>query len=105
MRRLYYVYIVASLSRVLYIGVTHVQAGRLTLGDLLVVMAYLAQLYGPMETLSKKIADLQNSLVCAERSFALLDESPDVTDRPDARPLARASGNAMLRQFERTAAR
>jgi ATP-binding cassette subfamily B protein len=79
-------------AAVLYLGVTHVQAGYLTLGDLLVVMAYLAQLYGPMETLSKKVADLQGSLVCAERAFSLLDESPDVPEQPDARPLDRAAG-------------
>jgi ATP-binding cassette subfamily B protein len=77
---------------VLYIGVTHVQAGLLTLGELRVVMAYLAQLYGPMETLSKKVADLQASLVSADRAFALLDENPGVADRPDARPIGRAAG-------------
>ncbi len=79
-------------AAVLYIGVTHVQAGRLTLGELLVVMAYLAQLYGPMETLSKKVADLQGSLVSAERAFALLDEAPDVVERAGAKPLDRAAG-------------
>ena len=79
-------------AAVLYIGVMHVQAGRLTLGELLVVMAYLAQMYGPMETLSKKVADLQGSLVSAERAFALLDEAPDVVERPGAKPLDRAAG-------------
>jgi ATP-binding cassette, subfamily B, bacterial len=79
-------------AAVLYIGVRHVQAGALTLGDLLVVMAYLAQLYGPMETFSKKVADLQGSLVCADRAFTLLDEAPDVVDRADARPVTRAAG-------------
>jgi ATP-binding cassette subfamily B protein len=77
---------------VLLVGASHVQVGTLTLGELLMVMAYLAQLYGPMETVSKKFADLQASLVSAERAFALLDESPDVRDRPGARPLVRAVG-------------
>jgi ATP-binding cassette subfamily B protein len=84
-------------AAVLYIGVTHVQAGQITLGDLLVVMAYLAQLYGPMETLSKKIADLQASLVCAERAYALLDQTPEVTERPGAKPLLRAAGAVSFR--------
>ena len=77
----------------LYIGVGHVQSGAITLGELLIVMAYLAQLYSPLETLSKKIADLQGSLVCADRAFALLDATPDVAERPDARPLHRAKGS------------
>src|SRR5438270_9138903 len=51
--------VAAGTAAVLYIGVMHVQSGLITLGDLLVVMAYLAQLYGPMEALSKKVADLQ----------------------------------------------
>jgi ATP-binding cassette, subfamily B, bacterial len=79
-------------AAVLYIGVTHVQSGLITLGELLVVMAYLAQLYGPMETLSKKAADLQVAMVSAERAFALLDQTPDVVDRPDGKPVARAAG-------------
>jgi ATP-binding cassette subfamily B protein len=46
-------------AAVLYLGASHVLAGTLTLGELLLVMAYLGQLYGPMETVSKKVADLQ----------------------------------------------
>jgi ATP-binding cassette subfamily B protein len=79
-------------AAVLYVGATHVLDEQLSLGDLLVVMAYLAQLYGPMETLSKKVADLQGSLVCAERAFSLLDQSPDVAERSGARVLDRATG-------------
>jgi ATP-binding cassette subfamily B protein len=84
-------------AAVLYLGVRHVQAGTLTLGQLLLVMAYLAQLYSPLETISKKIADLQGSLASADRSFALLAEGPDVMDRPGARPLARATGAVAFR--------
>jgi ATP-binding cassette subfamily B protein len=89
--------IAGGTAAVLFLGVRHVQAGILTLGELLLVMAYLAQLYGPMETVSKKVADLQASLVGAERAFALLDEAPDVRERPDARPLARAEGAVTFR--------
>jgi ATP-binding cassette subfamily B protein len=76
----------------LVIGVLHVQSGTLTLGALLMVMTYLAQIYGPMETITKKLADLQASLASAERVFALLDELPDVAERPGARSLVRAVG-------------
>jgi ATP-binding cassette subfamily B protein len=87
----------AGTAVVLYVGVAHVQAEHISLGELLLVMAYLAQLYGPMEMLSKKAGDLQGSLVSAERAFALLDETPDVADRPDARPLSRAAGGIEFR--------
>ena len=80
-------------AAVLYIGVHHVQSGQLTLGELLLVMTYLAQIYGPLETLSRMVTSLQRSLVSAERTFALLDQEPDVPDWPHARALTRATGN------------
>jgi ATP-binding cassette subfamily B protein len=90
--------VAAGTAGVLYVGVRHVQAGVLTLGELLMVMAYLGQLYGPMETLSKKAADLQGSLVSAERALTLLDEASEVEERPDARPLGRATGAVAFEQ-------
>ena len=81
----------------LIIGVRHVLAGTLTLGGLVVVMAYLAQLYEPLKTLSKKVADLQSGVASAERAFSLLDESPDVIEKPHAKRLDRASGRFSFR--------
>jgi len=77
---------------VLFIGIRHVQAGSLTLGTLLLVMGYLAQLYEPLKTLSRRAAGLQSKLASAERVYALMDRDPDVAERPDARPLGRARG-------------
>jgi len=77
---------------VLWIGVRHVQGGALTLGTLLLVMGYLAQLYEPLKTLSRRAAGLQGKLASAERVYALLDRDPDVAERADARPLGRARG-------------
>ncbi len=85
-------------AAVLFIGMRNVESGVLTLGELLLVMSYLAQLYIPLQTISKKAADLQASLASAERAFALLDEVADVTERPNARPLARASGAVAFRK-------
>lgn len=84
-------------AAVLFIGVRHVQAGVLTLGELLIVMAYLAALYGPLKSISKNIGNLQAHLASAERALSLLDEVPEVVERPDARPLRRASGKVIFR--------
>jgi ATP-binding cassette, subfamily B, bacterial len=84
-------------ASVLYLGVSHVQQGKLTLGELLIVMTYLTQLYAPLRTLSNKAADIQGSLASAERAFSLLDEDPDVTEKPNAMPLARAKGGIEFR--------
>ena len=79
-------------AAVLLIGVRHVRTGALTLGQLLLVMGYLAQLYQPLKTISRKAASLQSYLASAERAFALLDERPDVPERLHARSLVRAAG-------------
>ena len=79
-------------AAVLLIGVRHVRAGALTLGQLLLVMGYLGQLYDPLKTIGRKASGLQSYLAGAERAFALLDERPDVPERPHARPLVRAAG-------------
>jgi ATP-binding cassette subfamily B protein len=77
---------------VLYLGVRSVLAGHLTLGELLMVITYLTQLYGPLNAISDKIIGLQPSKASIQRAFALLDAVPDVTERPHARTLKRAAG-------------
>ncbi|HEX5914009.1 MAG TPA: ABC transporter ATP-binding protein, partial [Rubrobacter sp.] len=89
----------AGTGAVLFIGVRHVQSDLLTLGELLLVMSYLSQLYGPLNTLSQSGATLQGTLAGAERALELLDETPDVVERPNARALARASGAVAFRDI------
>jgi ATP-binding cassette subfamily B protein len=85
-------------ATVLYVGVHDIRAGALTLGDLLLVLGYLAQLYLPLKTLSRKVASMQSHLAGAERAFALLDEAPDVPERPNARRMGRAVGAMVFRR-------
>jgi ATP-binding cassette subfamily B protein len=87
----------AGTAAALWVGVRNVQTGTLTLGGLTLVMAYLAQLYAPLETLTHKVSELQSSFASVERALALLDEKIDVQDRPGAKPLSRARGEIELR--------
>jgi ATP-binding cassette subfamily B protein len=84
-------------ATVLFVGVRHVQSGVLTLGEWLIVMAYLTQLYGPLETLSSMVAYMQRSFSAAERACALLDEVPDVPEKADAKTISRATGDIAFR--------
>ncbi len=61
--------IAAGTAIVLFLGVRHVQAGVLSLGELVLVMSYLARLYLPFQELSKSINLLQSALASAERAF------------------------------------
>ncbi len=77
---------------VLYIGVRQVQSATITLGELLLVMTYLFQLYEPLRSISEIIGRLPEHLASAERAFGFLDEMPDVPEHPKARRLQRAKG-------------
>ena len=87
-----------GMAIVLYLGVVDIKSGRLTLGNLLLVMGYLGQLYSPLRTVGKKMATMQSHFVSAERAFALLDAAPEVVERENARSLARARGGMAFRQ-------
>jgi ATP-binding cassette, subfamily B, bacterial len=68
----------------MWLGVRHVQAGVLTLGDLLLVMAYMAQLYDPLRTISSKLPELQGWMVSADRALALLEDTPELVEAAPA---------------------
>lgn len=70
--------IAAGSAAALLIGIRHVKMGIVTLGDLLLVMAYVAQLYSPLQTISSKIPELQSWRVSLERAFALFEENPEL---------------------------
>ena len=73
-------------ATVLYVGIHQVQSGAVTLGELLLVVSYLALLYEPLRTISEIIGRLQLHLASAQRAFAFLDELPD------ARRITRSEG-------------
>ena len=84
--------IAAGTAAALYIGVRHVRAGTLTVGSLLMVMAYIAQVYQPLQTLTTKVTDLQVWLTSLERTFLLLDQQPEIAERRGAQRLRTAAG-------------
>ncbi len=81
-----------GLAAVIYVGVRHVQANTLSLGSLLVVNYYVTQLYSPLKNVGQKILDMQVAFAGIERVYAVLDEKPDVPEKSNALPLARAKG-------------
>jgi ATP-binding cassette, subfamily B, bacterial len=89
--------IAGGTAAALYIGVRHVRAGALTVGSLLMIMAYVAQVYQPLQTLSTKATDLQAWLVSLDRAFMLLDEEPEISEEEGALTLLRATGEFEFR--------
>jgi ABC-type transport system involved in Fe-S cluster assembly fused permease/ATPase subunit len=66
------------------VGVT---SGAMTLGDLVLVNAFMIQLYIPLNFLGMLYREIKQSLTDMERLFGLLEQHKEVADAPDARPL------------------
>lgn len=81
---------------VIWYGVTRVQAGALTPGDLLVFTAYLAGLYRPISRLASIAGRIAKATACGERIIAILDLEPEIQDAVDAKPLCVSRGEIIL---------
>ncbi|HED39069.1 MAG TPA: ABC transporter ATP-binding protein/permease [Chromatiales bacterium] len=66
--------------------------GELTLGDLVLVNAYLLQMFIPMNFLGFVYREIKHSLVDMERMFGILDEHRAVEDKSDAKVLEVTNG-------------
>ena len=71
---------------VLWLGVTAVTSGRMTLGTLLVVLAYLSSLYGPIRALARLARTLARGAASRERILEVLDSGEVVPQAPDPVP-------------------
>jgi ABC-type multidrug transport system fused ATPase/permease subunit len=70
--------------------------GRLTLGELLVFVAYLSQLYGPVAGFGGLWNSVSSAGAGAERIIEVLDQEPGVSEPDLPAPLARARGALAL---------
>ena len=61
--------------------------GRMTIGDLVLVNAFLIQLYIPLNFLGVVYREIRQALTDIERMFLLLNENREIADAPDARDL------------------
>ncbi|MGA8879853.1 MAG: ABC transporter ATP-binding protein/permease [Azonexus sp.] len=61
--------------------------GNMTIGDLVLVNAFLIQLYVPLNSLGLVYREIRQALTDLERMFNLLKENREIADAPDARDL------------------
>jgi ATP-binding cassette subfamily B protein/subfamily B ATP-binding cassette protein MsbA len=87
----------AGTAAVIWLSARDVLLGRLTPGDLVLLAAYVAMVFKPLETLAYTAAAIQNATAGAHRVLTVLDSVSEVTDSPGARDLpARAQGNIVF---------
>ncbi|HET8899763.1 MAG TPA: ABC transporter ATP-binding protein/permease [Rhodanobacteraceae bacterium] len=80
--------VAAGVTAVMWRAAAGVVAGSMTVGDLVLVNAYLLQLAAPLNLLGMMYREVKQAFTNLERLFGLLDERRDVADRPDAVALA-----------------
>jgi len=81
-----------------WFGAQQVLASHLTLGELLVFLAYLGQMFDPLNQLSMVGATLSSASVSIRRVFEILDSPDEVKENPDARPVRDARHKLRKRQ-------
>jgi ATP-binding cassette subfamily B protein len=77
----------AGVTVLMIMAASGVASGEMTVGDFVMVNAFLIQLYIPLNFLGTIFREVKHSLTDMDRMFELLDEKTEITDRPDARAL------------------
>jgi ATP-binding cassette subfamily B protein len=93
-------------SFIIAVGVTAMMAlaaqgvadKSMTLGDLVLVNAYLIQLFVPLNFLGTVYREIRNALTDMEKLFGILHKPPEITDAPDAKPLTANKGEVHFEQ-------
>ncbi|WP_018949919.1 ABC transporter ATP-binding protein/permease [Thioalkalivibrio sp. ALMg11] len=90
--------IAAAITVMMLLAASRVASGQMSLGDLVMVNAYMIQLFMPLNFLGFVYREIRQSLANIERLFGLLEKPVKVEDRPDAPDLAVTGGHVRFEQ-------
>ena len=85
------VIIAAGVTVIMILAARGVVDGNMTLGDLVLVNAFMLQLFIPLNFLGIVYSQLKHALTDMHLMFDVLDKEPEIIDRPDARVLDAAN--------------
>lgn len=83
--------IAVALVAILWRATEGVAAGRMTLGDLVMVNAFMIQIYIPLNFLGVVYREIKQNLTDLDKMFTLMDRQQEVADAPGAAPLDAAA--------------
>ena len=88
--------ITGGLVIVMVMAAMGVQSGSMTVGDFVMVNSYMIQITMPLNFLGTVYREIRQALVDMGEMFGLLEQDPDVRDKPDAKPLHVSGGAVTL---------
>ena len=80
--------IAIAVTLIMWRATSGVVSGTMTIGDLVLVNAFMIQLYIPLNFLGVIYREIKQAMADMEKLFRLIDENAEIVDRKDARPLA-----------------
>jgi len=84
---------VLAMGAVLYVGAHLYASDALTIGTLITAIYLLQLVFQPLQDLSDVYGQLQSAAAAMVKIASILDEEPEVRDRPGAKPLSRLDGD------------
>ena len=85
--------IAVGVTAIMLVAASHVVAGTLSVGDIVLVNAFILQLYQPLNFLGVFYRELRQSLTDLENLHGLFELRPEIEDRPEAQPLVVTGGH------------
>lgn len=92
--------VAGGMTALLILAADGVVKGEMTIGDLVLINAYLLQLFMPLNFLGFVYREIKHSLADMEKMFNLLRNNPDVQDKADARPLQISRGEVRFEHVD-----
>jgi ATP-binding cassette subfamily B protein len=86
-----------GISIVMGLGAWHVIQGKISIGELIILITYITSVYQPLEQISGTVGTIHEQLVQFDSSLKLLDTKPVVTEKSDAVVIDRSRGRITAR--------
>ncbi|MEW5880105.1 MAG: ABC transporter ATP-binding protein/permease [Pseudomonadota bacterium] len=92
--------IAVGLTLMLWRAAVGVAAGRMTIGDLVLINAFMLQLYMPLNFLGVIYREIKQALADMDRMFRLMQVEREIADRPGAKPLVVRGGEVRFEHVD-----
>ncbi len=92
--------IASGITLLLWLSAEGVVKGTMSVGDVVLVSAYLTQLYAPLNFLGFVYREIKHSLADMERMFSLFKEGQEVSDAPEAHTLSTQQATIEFRHVD-----